>query len=369
MRVCHLCDGSVAGDYFRNITAGLTARGIELLLVELGSGTAPQWLAQFPGVAYHSLDVMGSRKIFSARKKVVELVQSEKIDILHTHLFYSGLAAAFAKKQLGSTTFAMMRHHTGVVRMLGSAFHVRADKWMAERAGRVLTVSEAARQYMLDVDGIRRDDIEVVYLGFDFEQMTPNAEKRAATRADFGFTDDDLVIGYVANFASGKGHVQLINAFDEVKRQIPNAKLILAGRGKLKEVEDTVGRLGLGRRITFAGWRDDAAAIYNATDIFVQPSLSEAFSQVLIEAMGCGLPVIATKVGGAAEVIENDVNGILIEPDDPQAIAREVIRLAGDEKLRSVIADRGMTSVRERFSAETMVERHLELYKKWMDED
>ena len=127
MRVCHLCDGSVAGDYFRNITAGLTAAGIELLLVELGSGTAPSWLADFPGVKYRSLDAMGSRKIFSARKKVAELVRSEKIDILHTHLFYSGLAAALGKKQLGTTTFAMMRHHTGVVRMLGSPFHVRAD--------------------------------------------------------------------------------------------------------------------------------------------------------------------------------------------------------------------------------------------------
>ncbi|MEQ1642740.1 MAG: glycosyltransferase family 4 protein [Pyrinomonadaceae bacterium] len=369
MRVCHLCDGSVAGDYFRNITAGLTARGIELLLVELGSGTAPSWLADFPGVKYLSLDAMGSRKIFSARKKVADLVRSEKIDILHTHLFYSGLAAAFAKKQLGKTTFAMMRHHTGGVRMLGSAFHVRADKWMAERADTVMTVSEAARRYMLDVDGIRRDDIEVAYLGFDFEQMSPNAEKRAATRAEFGFADDDLVIGYVANFAAGKGHVQLINAFDEIKRQIPKAKLILAGKGKLIEVEDTVGRLGLGRRITFAGWRDDAAAIYNAMDIFVQPSLSEAFSQVLIEAMGCGLPVLATKVGGAAEVIESGVNGILIEPDDTHAIVREVVRLAGDAKLRRDIADRGAKSVRERFSAERMVERHLELYKKWMDED
>jgi len=368
MRVCHLCDGSVAGDYFRNITAGLTARGIELLLVELGSGTAPSWLAQFPGVEYRSLDAMGSRKIFSARKKVAELVRSEKIDILHTHLFYSGLAAAFAKKKLGKTTFAMMRHHTGVVRMLGSPFHVRADKWMAERADTVMTVSEAARRYMIDVDGIRRDDIEVVYLGFDFEQMSPNEEKRAATREEFGFADNDLVIGYVANFAAGKGHVQLINAFDEIKRQLPNAKLILAGKGKLIEVEDTVGRLGLGRRITFAGWRDDAAAIYNAMDIFVQPSLSEAFSQVLIEAMGCGLPVIATKVGGAAEVIENELNGILIDPDDTQAIAREVLRLAGDAKLRRDIADRGTHSVRERFSAEKMVERHLELYRKWVDE-
>lgn len=366
MRVCHLCDGSVAGDYFRNITAGLTARGIELLLVELGSGTAPSWLAQFPGVKYRSLDAMGSRKIFSARKKLAELVRSEKIDILHTHLFYSGLAAAFAKKQLGSTAFTMMRHHTGVVRMLGSAFHVRADKWMAEKADRVMTVSEAARQYMLDVDGIRRDDIEVVYLGFDFEQMSPNAEKRAATRTEFGFADDDLVIGYVANFAAGKGHVQLISAFDEIKRQIPNAKLILAGRGKLKEVEDTVGRLGLGRRITFAGWRDDAASVYNAMDFFVQPSLSEAFSQVLIEAMGCGLPVIATKVGGAGEVIDDGVNGLLIEPDDPKAIVDSIIKLAGDDGLRSKMAESGMSSVRERFSAATMIDRHVELYEQFI---
>ncbi|MBK6725191.1 MAG: glycosyltransferase family 4 protein [Acidobacteria bacterium] len=369
MRVCHLCDGSVAGDYFRNITAGLTARGIDLLLVELGSGSAPSWLAQFPGVKYRSLDAMGSRKIFSARKKVAELVRSEKIDILHTHLFYSGLAAAFAKKQLGKTTFAMMRHHTGVVRMLGSAFHVRADKWMAERADTVMTVSEAARRYMLDVDGIRRDDIEVVYLGFDFEQMSTNAEKRAETRAEFGFADDDLVIGYVANFAAGKGHVQLINAFDEIKRRVPNAKLILAGKGKLKEVEDTVGVLGLGRRIVFAGWQDDVSAVYNAMDIFVQPSLSEAFSQVLIEAMGCGRPVIATKVGGASEVVENNVNGILIEPDDPDAITASVLELASNSDRRKALAVAGMNSVRERFSAATMVERHLGLYQKWMDED
>lgn len=368
MRVCHLCDGSVAGDYFRNITAGLTAKGVELLLVELGSGTAPKWLAEYPNVSYRSFDAAGSRNILAARRKIAELAANEKIDILHTHLFYSGLAAAFARKRLSKTIFAMMRHHTGVVRMLGSRFHVWADKWMAEKADRVMTVSEAARTYMRDVDGIRRDDIEVVYLGFDFEQMSPNAEKRAAARAEFGFDDNDLVIGYVANFAAGKGHVQLISAFDAVKRQFPNAKLILAGRGKLQEVEDAVGRLGLGRRIVFAGWQDDVSTVYNAMDIFVQPSLSEAFSQVLVEAMGCGLPVVATDVGGAREVIENGSNGFIIEPDDPEAIAREALRLAGDEKLRRKIAERGMMSVRDRFSAETMVDRHIKLYSDWMNE-
>lgn len=368
MRVCHVCDGSVAGDYFRNITAGLTAEGVELMLVELGSGKAPVWLADFPNVAYRSLDAAGSRNIFAARQKIAQLADQENIDILHTHLFYSGLAGAFAKKSLRRTIFAMMRHHTSVVRMLGSRFHVRADKWMAEKADRVLTVSDAARRYMIESDRIRRDDIEVAYLGFDFEALRPDDTLRRKARGEFGFSDDDMVIGYVANFAAGKGHVQLINAFDEVKRQIPNAKLILAGRGKLKEVEDTVGRLGLGRRIVFAGWRDDVSAVYNAMDIFVQPSLSEAFSQVLVEAMGCGLPVIATDVGGASEVIEPGINGVLIDAYDTNAITREVIRLGGDEKHRRELAHRGMAGVRERFSAKTMVKRHLELYKKWLSE-
>lgn len=368
MRVCHLCDGSVAGDYFRNITSGLTRNGVDVLLVELGPGTEPTWLKDFPGVRYVSLNAAGKMQYLSAAKRLGELLRSEKTDILHTHLFYSGLIGVYAKRFTPATKVAIMRHHTDVVRMQGTRFHVAADRWMAQKADHLMTVSEAARRYMLDVDGIRRDDIELVYLGFDFEKLKPDTALRQKTRQEFGFDDDDIVIGYVANFAAGKGHVQLISAFDLVKRQIPNAKLILAGRGKLKAVEDTVGRLGLGRRIVFAGWQDDVSLVYNAMDIFVQPSLSEAFSQVLIEAMGCRLPVIATKVGGAAEVIENDVNGILIEPDDPQAIAREVIRLAEDKKLRSAIAERGMNSVRERFSAETMVERHLELYERWIDE-
>lgn len=368
MRVCHLCDGSVAGDYFRNITSGLTRNGVDVLLVELGPGTEPTWLKDFPGVRYVSLNAAGKMQYLSAAKRLGELLRSEKTDILHTHLFYSGLIGVYAKRFTPATKVAIMRHHTDVVRMQGTRFHVAADRWMEQKADHLMTVSEAARRYMLDVDAIRRDDIDLVYLGFDFEKLKADDALRQKARLEFGFDDDDIVIGYVANFAAGKGHVQLINAFDSIKRQIPNARLILAGRGKLKEVEDTVGVLGLGRRIVFAGWQDDVAAVYNAMDIFVQPSLSEAFSQVLIEAMGCGLPAIATEVGGAAEVIENDVNGILIAPNDTPAIAHAVIRLAGDAKLRRDIADRGTETVRKRFSAETMVERHLELYRKWMGE-
>lgn len=369
MRICHICDTSVAGDYFRNIAVGLSESGIEVTLAELGEGEPPPWLDEIPGAEYLALRSAGKRKIPIAAYRLGLELRRRRIDLLHTHLFYSGIVGVLAKRFAPRTVVALMRHHTAVVRMLGSPLHVAADKWMAEKADHVMTVSDAARRYMIETDGIRRDDIELVYLGFDFEKFKADLALRKQTRENFGFGDDDIVIGYVANFIAGKGHVQLITAYDSVKRQFPGAKLLLAGRGKLKEVEDTVGILGLGRRIVFAGWHDDIAAVYNAMDIFVQPSLSEAFSQVLIEAMGCGIPVIATDVGGAAEVIRNEVNGILIEPNDAEAIVREVIRLAEDEGLRKVLAERGMKSVRERFSADSMVARHLELYRTWVGKE
>ena len=93
-----MCDGSVAGDYFRNISAGLTRNGVDVLLVELGPGKPPQWLADLPDVRYLSLNASGRSQYPSTAKRLGEILCSEKIDILHTHLFYSGLIGVFAKK-------------------------------------------------------------------------------------------------------------------------------------------------------------------------------------------------------------------------------------------------------------------------------
>lgn len=302
-----------------------------------------------------------------AVRRLSRFLKDEDVDILHTHLFFSGLIGVLAKRLQRKTIVALMRHHTSVVRMLGSRFHIAADKWMAEQADHVMTVSQAARCYMIDVDGINRKDIEVVYLGFDFKKMSPNAEDRARIRREFGFTADDLVIGYVGNFAKGKGHIQLIEAFAKIVNDVSQAKLFFVGREMLNEVKDAASRFPDGK-IVFAGWRDDVSACLNAMDIFVQPSLSEAFSQVLVEAMGIGLPVIATDVGGAAEVIEEGVNGLLVAPKDPSAIRDKVVELWRNVELRKRIGAVARKSVCERFAIEQLIDRHLELYERWMVE-
>lgn len=365
MHVCHFCDTTFETDFFRNIAVGLTRLGVRVSLVELGLGTAPTWLGEAKGVSYLSLGATGKIHYPMAVRRLARYLTEENVDILHTHLFFAGIIGLLAKRLRPKTIVALMRHHTSVVRMLGSRLHIAADKWMAKKADHVMTVSEAARQFMLQTDGIRRDDVEVIHIGFDFEKLAPKSEARSRVRAEFGFGSDEFVIGYVGNFAPGKGHLQLVRAFEKIATEIGNAKLLLIGQGVLAEVSDAAAGVR-GDNVVFAGWRDDVPACLAAMDLFIQPSLSEAFSQVLVEAMGAGLPVIATDVGGAGEVIEDGVNGILIEADQPDAIYTQAVRLLSDERLRRELAHAGLHSVCKRFSADQMVDKLFALYQKWM---
>lgn len=365
MHVCHFCDTTFESEFFRIMAVGLAQKGLRVSLVELGAGDAPTWLETVPGVAYHSLGARSKLNYPLALYRLARYLKRQKVDVLHTHLFNAGVIGVLTKWLYSKTIVAVMRHHSSVVRMLGSRAHIAADKWMAEKADHVMTVSEAARRFMLETDGIRRDDIEVVHIGFDFEKLAPNAEARSRMRAKWGFCDDDFVIGYVANFVPGKGHLQLVRAFAKIAADVGRAKLLLIGHGMLADVRAAAARIG-DEKVIFALWRDDVPACLSAMDLFIQPSLSEAFSQVLIEAMGAGLAVIATDVGGAKEVIEDGVNGILIEADQPDAIHHWAVRLFSDERLRREIADAGQRSVRERFTAGKMVDKQFALYEKWI---
>jgi len=365
MHVCHFCDTTFESEFFRTIAVGLTRQGVRVSLVELGAGSEPTWLAEANGASYLSLGATSKLHYPSAVRRLARFTRDEKVDILHTHLFFAGIIGLLAKRLRPKTIVALMRHHTSIVRMLGSRVHIAADKWMAEKADHVMTVSDAARTFMLDTDGIRRDDIEVVHIGFNFERLAPNVKDRLRVRHEFGFGHEDFVIGYVGNFVPRKGHRQLVEAFKKISLAIPNAKLLLAGAGMLNEISAAAAKVPKGK-VVFAGWRDDVPACLAAMDLFIQPSLSEAFSQVLVEAMGSGLPVIATDVGGAGEVIEDGVNGILIEADQSDAIYTQAVRLFSDDGLRREFAHAGLQSVRERFSADKMVEKQFALYEKWM---
>ncbi|MEZ5428966.1 MAG: glycosyltransferase family 4 protein [Pyrinomonadaceae bacterium] len=369
MHVCHFCETSVGGNYFKNISKGLTEKGVRVSCLELGPSDPPKWLSEVPDVKYLSLGITSRRQYPLAVLRLVRLLRREKIDILQTHLYNAGLIGVLAGRFSPRKIVALTRHHTSIVKDLGTRFHVGLDKWMTKRADFAVAVSEAVKRYMVEIDGIREGHVEVVHLGFDFDKLAADRSQGRRVRDEFGFSDDDFIIGYVANFAPRKGHIQLIEALGKIIEKVPEAKLFLIGKGGLPEVDDAIERLDLREKVVFAGWREDVAACLSAMDLFVQPSLSEAFSQVLIEAMGAGLPVIATDVGGAREVIRSGENGFLIEPDDVSQIIDKTLRLWESADLRRRIGSAGRDSVRARFTVERMVDRQYELYRLWMNEN
>ena len=365
MHVCHFCDLTFEGEFFRLMITGLVRRGVRVSLIELSPGKAPSWLREVPEVTYLSFNVTSKLQYLGAVRRLARFVRDEQVDILHTHLYFAGLLGVMSKRLQRRAEVAVMRHHSSVVRLLGWGIHIRADKWMAENADHVMTVSQGARRYMIDVDRIARDDIEVVYLGFDFEKVAPNEDERARVRSEFGFDDGDFIIGYVSTLIPAKGHLQLIEAFKKLREDVPNAKLLFVGAGEYAAVTEAARDLPESS-VTFTGHRDDVPACLNAMDLFVQPSLSEAFSRVIIEAMGTGLAVIATRVGGADEVIESGENGVLIPADDVNALHSEMLRLYHEPELRRRLAEKGMASVRESFPAGRMVDELMSLYRKWL---
>ena len=298
---------------------------------------------------------------------MIKGLKERQIPLLQTHLYYAGVIGVLSGLFSKDHKVVFTRHHTGVVRMLGTKLHVWLDKWSAEHADHVVAPSMGTKKYMLDVDDINAS-IDVVYYGFDFIQFSADNEKRLSVRKEFGFESDDFVIGYVGSFIEGKGHIQLVKAFADVSKSIPKAKLFLVGRGELEEVDEAITGLGLKEKVILTGFRRDAEACLNAMDLFVQPSLSEAFSQVLIEAMGVGLPAIATRVGGAEEVLDNSDNGILIEPDEPSEISDAILRLYKNEDLRKQMALNGQQVVKERYSSSDMAQLQYDLYRLWLNE-
>ena len=365
VKVCHFSTNSVDAPYFRNITAGLADGGITVYCANLISAPEPEWLRTMPGASYLSLGADSRRHYPGAVVRLARFLRREGVDVLQSHLFDAGVIAVLAARLARTPLLIVTRHHTDQVELLGSPLHVRLDRWMARAADGVVAVSNAVRDHLVSKDGVDSTPIEVIYLGFDFDRLRTSEEEGRRVRQELGL-DDDFVIGCVAQLFGMKGQSHLIAALPELSERIPDAKLLLVGGGERGALEAQAQKLGVGDRVVFAGHRNDVPACMRAMNVVVHPSLSEAFSQVVIEAMASGTPLVSTDVGGAREVIEDSETGLLIPPADVAAIVAAVLRVHDDEVLGRRLSEAARESVTRRFTVDRMVRRQLDCYRRWL---
>ena len=365
IKALHLCSTTLEPPYFENLSQGLAARGVTLLLGSLSEPQPPSWLSKIPGARYFYFNARTRSRYPVALWEVMQLLRNERIDVIQTHLFDAGIVGLLAARLAGTTVKIVARHHMDEPHLLGKRSHVELDRWISRSADGVVVPSRAVKDYIHSQERHKGNNIIVIPYGFNFASLDATNEDRNKVRAEFAL-ESKFVLGCVGRFFKNKGHIYLFQALKELVKEIPQIHLLLLGSGDKAMMETMISESGLEKFVTFAGYRSDVPACMKAMDLFVHPSLSESFGQVIVEAMNVGTAVLATKVGGVPEIVENGKTGLLVPPADSRAIEHAILELYRDEEQRERLARAGQQSVRMRFTVEQMVDKQLDSYHRFL---
>jgi glycosyltransferase involved in cell wall biosynthesis len=211
----------------------------------------------------------------------------------------------------------------------------------------------------------KREKSVTIYSGIELNRFVPvSEEEKDRLRERWGLGREAPVVGIVSKLWEGKGHSILIQAFRDIQEEIPDARMVIVGEGYLKDrLAQQVRQLGLGTSVLFTGFVGDPAQIIATLDVAVLPSFFEGMGRVLLEAMAMGKPVVATRVGGIPDLVENGVNGFLVSPGSVPELRDAVLRLLKDRGLSARMGRLGKNRVTETFGADRMVRSIEQVYR------
>ncbi len=286
--------------------------------------------------------------------------RSDPPDILHAHnLFFSSSLAAvvlrrFLKKPLVTTLhLGSLRYLRGAAGFLASSYERTVGRAIVRNSDRLIAVSGAVAAHAVRL-GARPESVRVVANGVDAERFRPGGSRRRRA----------FRIACVGRLIFNKGPQYLLEAAPEVLRAHPETEFIFVGDGPLRaDLQKRARQMGVAGRMAFLGTQRDVASILRRCDILVRPSLLEGMPLTVLEAMACGLPVVATPVAGTAELVRQGENGLLVPPGDPSSLAQAILRLIEDPELRRAQGRSGRRLVTSGYSWDAVSARTLAVYR------
>jgi glycosyltransferase involved in cell wall biosynthesis len=290
--------------------------------------------------------------------KLARFMRQRRIDVVQTTLLWADLvgpiAAALAKTPV-VLSWETVSHE-------GDPFHNNFQRragyqWAMKFVDVIVPVSDEIKRSLIRRRHIPEHKIRVIHYGVDLKKFCATGRVAvSAKRAEVGAGADTILVGVVARLEPPKGHRYFLKALPEVVKKYPPIHVIFAGDGALRtELEALTQQLGISRHVTFLGARHDVSALLNAIDLFVLPSVSEGLPNVLLEAMACQKPVIATDVGGIPEVVRHGENGYLVPPGDAAALRNTLLRCLAEREQWKNFAQRARQTVETAFSLEQQI--------------
>jgi teichuronic acid biosynthesis glycosyltransferase TuaC len=315
------------------------SRYVGLAPVEAG-GPFPVYHPRVLSIPRYLKCVDGILYAASLARFLVRLRRDFPFDLIDAHFAYpDGLAAVLLGRLLRRPVVVTLRG--SIVRLQHYRLHRPQIRWALDHAARVIAVSQSLKDVATDL-GVGARHISVIPNGVDLAKFRPKV--RSAAREACGLPLDRSIILTVGGIYEGKGQHHVVEALARLSARRPDAVYVMVGEdrrdGYVEGLRERVARAGLGERVRFAGRKphDALADWYSAADVFCLATRSEGWANVLLEALACGTPVVATRVGGNAEIVPSDRYGLLVAHGDVPALADALDRAIESRWDRAALA-------------------------------
>jgi glycosyltransferase involved in cell wall biosynthesis len=360
------------------LTAGLRERGYDTTLV---AGTLARgedsmaFVADDRGVHTVRIDQLG-REISPLRDlvatvRLARLIRSERPDILHTHTAKAGTVGRVAAVLAGRRGPPIVVHtfHGHVLRgyfgPLRSRLFRLLERWLASRTTALIAVSPQVRDDLVALGVAPAERFAVIRLGIELDERVAGTEDgRGESRRYLGIPGDRFAVGWIGRMTAVKRTDDVLVAFKRLRDGGVDAVLCMVGDGPDRpELERRAHELGVAQHTLFLGYQEHVAPFYAAFDALVLPSSNEGTPVSAIEALAAGRPVVATRVGGVPDVVDDATDGFLVEAGATEDLAHRLAQLARDPELRERMGRAGRERVLPRYAVERLVDDVDRLYR------
>ena len=300
-----------------------------------------------------------NQSLVTAAKKIYKSCNEGHYHIVHSHGFTTMLASYLATRLTRTAVLINGEHGT----LYYSSMKQRLlQKWLFRSMDINLTVSSELKEKIQQEFSLSFDNFKPIINGVDSNKF--NHQIDSSLRRELSIPDQHIIIGSVGRLVSVKNYPSLIKGFSLVQKVNPNTHLVLAGDGPERaKLESQADKLNLANNVHFLGRRDDIPNVMNGFDLFVLPSFSEGLSNTLLEAMSCGIPVIASNVGGNPEIVKPNVSGFLYPSDDANALANILNSLCKAPNDINKLSTLAREHIVNHYSLKAMISNYEDVYK------
>lgn len=341
-------------------------RGHEMHFIS--SGRPFRLMKEYPHIHYHEVKIEGYAVFqyppfdIALANQIAQVIEEEQLDLLHVHYAVPhAISASLGRDMAQSDIGIITTLHGTDVTILGYDPGLRNTvRYGINKSDRTTAVSDFLVKETMEL--IRPDrPITRIYNFIDEQRYQP--VDPGLLKQELGIRQEEKVLIHISNFRKVKRIPDIILSFQKVVEQMPDVKLLLVGEGpEQQNMEKLVHEMNLDNHVIFTGKRDDLPELLAISDVMFHMSEKEAFGLVLLEALACGVPSVATNIGGIPEVIEDGVNGFLVPLGDCDTAAAKAIELLTDDQLLDTFKSHALAVAKEKFNTETIVSEYESLY-------